>query len=97
MEYLLILALVFLITLFIEIKYHLRLYTSRKERTLIPLIFFVVGCVWDSFAVARGHWSFNVDNLLGIRIGYLPLEEYLFFLVIPYFILTLYAALKKEI
>jgi len=38
-----------------------------------------------------------VDNLLGIRIGYLPLEEYLFFLVIPYFILTLYAALKKEI
>jgi len=42
MEYLLILALVFLITLFIEIKYHLRLYTSRKERTLIPLIFLLL-------------------------------------------------------
>jgi len=97
MEYLLILVLVFLITLFIEIKYHLRLYTSRKERMLIPLIFFIIGSIWDSFAVARGHWNFNLDNLLGIRIGYLPLEEYIFFLIIPYFILTLFAVLKKEI
>ncbi len=97
MEYLIILILLFIFSLGLEIKYRIHLYKSRKERLIIPLVFFVIGVLWDSFAVIRGHWYFNMDNLLGIRIGVLPLEEYLFFLVIPYATLTIYRAIKKEI
>lgn len=97
MEYIIILLFLLCVQLFLEHKFHLHLYKSRKERFIIPLIFFVIGIAWDSFAVARGHWSFNMDKLLGIKIGYLPIEEYLFFLIIPYSILTIYRVLKREI
>jgi lycopene cyclase domain-containing protein len=51
--------------------------------------------VWDSVAIWRGHWVFPGPGLVGIKIGLMPLEEYLFALVIPYFILTTYSVLKK--
>lgn len=69
----------------------------RRKRVLIPIIFFAVGTAWDTFAVWRGHWYFDYSNLVGLKIGLLPIEEYLFFLIIPYFIITFYRFLKKEI
>lgn len=75
----------------------MRLYNSRRERLIIPLVFFVIAAVWDNFAVYRGHWSFEGAGLIGIKIGLIPLEEYLFFLIIPYFIITVYKVLKREI
>ncbi|MBT3720791.1 lycopene cyclase domain-containing protein [archaeon] len=97
MEYLIILIGIFLITLFLEYKLHIHLYHSRKERIIIPLIFFIIGTIWDTYAVYRNHWTFSDSMLIGIKIGILPLEEYLFFLVVPYMILTLYKILDKKI
>ncbi len=34
---------------------------------------------WDNLAVKWGIWSFDWDKTVGVRFGYLPLEEYLFF------------------
>ena len=97
MEYLIILIALFLISIFLEWKYHIHLYKSRKERIVIPVIFFIIGFLWDSLAVYRRHWTFEGSGLVGIKIGLLPIEEYLFFLIVPYFILTMYRFLKKEI
>jgi len=96
MEYLIILIVLFLISLFLQKKYHNRLYQNKKERILIPLAFFITGTAWDSYAVFMGHWTFEKKHLIGINIGLLPLEEYLFFLIVPYFILTLYTVLKRN-
>jgi len=40
--------------------------------------------LWDAYAISKGHWFFDRDQMLGI-VGPLsiPLEEYLFFLVVP--------------
>jgi len=40
--------------------------------------------IWDAYAISKGHWFFDRDQMLGI-VGPLniPLEEYLFFIVIP--------------
>jgi lycopene cyclase domain-containing protein len=95
MEYLIILLILLIITVGLEWKFHIHLYQSRRERLIIPLFFFSLGTIWDSFAVAKGHWYFG--QLSGITIGLLPLEEYLFFLIIPYSILTFYRFLKKEV
>jgi len=97
MEYLLILIAILLISIFVEHKYHMHLYNSRKERTLIPILFFIIGSLWDTFAIWRGHWNFGGSGLIGIKIGLMPLEEYLFMLIVPYAILTHYKAFKKEI
>lgn len=97
MEYLIILLVFFLVTLFLEFKFHVKLYKNRLERIVIPLIFLFIGTLWDSFAIIRGHWSFQGDGLIGLTIGVMPIEEYLFCLVVPYFIMTSYKVLKKEL
>lgn len=40
--------------------------------------------IWDAYAISQGHWFFDRDQILGIY-GPLeiPLEEYLFFVLIP--------------
>ena len=39
---------------------------------------------WDIYAVHRGHWFFDPEQVLGIYGPFgIPLEEYLFFIVVP--------------
>ena len=47
---------------------------------------------WDNAIVARGIWSYGADRVLAV-IGYVPLEEYCFFILMPLFNSTLFAVL----
>jgi hypothetical protein len=39
---------------------------------------------WDVYAIARGQWTFDRGRTSGVLLpGRLPLEEVLFFLVVP--------------
>ena len=96
LEYLIILLLIFFITLFLEKKNHIHLYNSKSERFEIVGFFFLFGVIWDTFAIFRGHWFFPLKKTLGITIGLMPLEEYLFILIIPYFIITIYKLLDSK-
>lgn len=40
--------------------------------------------LWDIIATARGHWSFNPLYTLDIDIVGMPLEEWLFFVVVAF-------------
>ena len=95
-EYLLILIILLVVTLIIEKTNHIHLYRNRKERLEVIGLFFIVGVLWDTFAIWRGHWVFPPDKSLGIVIGLMPLEEYLFILIIPYFILTIYKIIDSK-
>jgi lycopene cyclase domain-containing protein len=48
---------------------------------IIPFIIFVI---WDIIVTAAGHWSFNPNYTVGFKIFNLPVEEVLFFIVIPF-------------
>ena len=50
--------------------------------------------IWDIIATKTLVWKFNGEFLLGINIVNLPVEEYIFFLVVPYACLFIYACLK---
>ena len=55
---------------------------KRAAISILPIsVFFLI---WDAYAIKRGHWFFDRDQILGIY-GPLniPLEEYLFFIVVP--------------
>jgi lycopene cyclase domain-containing protein len=40
--------------------------------------------IWDAYAISQGHWFFDRTQILGIYGPFnIPLEEYLFFIVIP--------------
>jgi len=95
-EYLIILILLLLITFSLEKIYHVHLYKNIKERMEIIGIFFLVGVAWDHFAIWRGHWIFPENHTLGIKIGLMPIEEYIFIFTIPYFILTVYKIIDAK-
>jgi lycopene cyclase domain-containing protein len=72
----------------------LKLY--RNIRSLFISIFLIVIIFggWDIFATYRGHWYFNPEGVGKIRIVNLPLEEVLFFVVIPFCCIFTWEALK---
>jgi len=54
---------------------------------------------WDIIATARGDWGFNPHYVSGVRWLGLPLEELLFFIVVPYscfFIYEVICYFKKD-
>lgn len=54
-------------------------------------IFFIA---WDIFFTKWGVWGFNEVHIIGIRLGGLPLEEWLFFITIPYAVVFTYRVLN---
>ena len=64
----------------------LRVNVLRRWRrlllTVVPVA--VVFAVWDVAAIAAGHWTFDPAQTTGVLLpGRLPLDEALFFLVVP--------------
>ena len=54
----------------------------RLLLTLLPVL--AVFVVWDLLAIAAGHWRFDPGQTTGIVLpGGLPLDEVLFFIVVP--------------
>lgn len=49
--------------------------------TVLVAVFFLI---WDFYFTTIGVWSFNYDYCLGIELLGMPLEEWLFFLIIPF-------------
>jgi len=87
----------FALAVWLEMKFRVHLYRTRKERILITLIFFVVGVAWDSTETIEKTWVYSGRGLIGIWIGVLPIEEYLFSLVVPFWILTVYRVLETKL
>ncbi|MEK6847216.1 MAG: lycopene cyclase domain-containing protein [Nanoarchaeota archaeon] len=97
MEYLLILLVFLVISIFLERKYNIHLYHSKKERFTTPIIIFLIGTIIDYYATWKGYWIFPGNGLIGIRIFGLPIEEFLFFLIMPYFAFTVYRIFHNKV
>ncbi|MDA7803034.1 lycopene cyclase domain-containing protein [Crocinitomix sp.] len=67
---------------------------SWKYVLLAILVIGIPFIIWDIIFTKIGIWSFNEDYLLGITIGNLPLEEVLFFVVVPFACTFIYVCLK---
>ena len=63
---------------------NLKLYTRWKYLLPAILITMFIFVSWDIIFTHLGYWFFNPIYNSGIYINKLPLEEYLFFIVIPY-------------
>jgi lycopene cyclase domain-containing protein len=66
----------------------------RLIQVLVPVV--VVFCVWDVLAIAAGHWWYDPGQVTGIEFpGRLPLEEVLFFIVVPICAILGFEAVRK--
>lgn len=65
----------------------------RLLRSVGPVA--VVFVVWDAIAIAGHVWTYNPRYISGVHVGFsIPLEELLFFLVIPICGLLTYSAVS---
>lgn len=94
--YLAVLAGCLLGTLPLELFLQTRVY-ARWRRWLLALApGFVLFVAWDLYAIAAGHWSFDPRQTLGLLLpGGIPLEEVLFFVVIPTCGLLAFEAVRR--
>jgi lycopene cyclase domain-containing protein len=96
LTYLALLVGCLVVTAPLELFLRVRVY-ARWRRLLLALlpelVFFVA---WVLYAVAQGHWAYDGGQTLGVRLpGGIPVEEVLFFLVVPVCAVLAYEAVRK--
>jgi lycopene cyclase domain-containing protein len=68
----------------------------RMVLSIAPVALIFIG--WDAYAISRHHWHFDPSQILQVYGPFhIPLEEYLFFLVVPIAaIMTLEAVRRRR-
>ncbi len=92
--YLLILAASLAGPLALSFDKKVRFYKNWKflfPAMMIPAFLYII---WDIYFTSKGVWSFNDQYVTGIQLGNLPVEEVLFFLVVPYCCVFIYECVR---
>ena len=79
-----VLAFILVGTLWLEVFLRTRVFRRwlRLVLSIMPVV--VIFCLWDLYAIASGHWDFDVTRITGVYLpGGLPIDEVLFFVVVP--------------
>lgn len=58
---------------------------------LLPAAFYIS---WDIYFTSKNVWSFNPAYIAGIKIANLPVEEVLFFFIVPYCCMFIYECVR---
>ncbi len=95
-QYLALMAACLVLTLPLELVFGARVYrrASGLAFALIPVV--IIFSIWDIAGILRGHWSYNPRFVTGIQLILgMPLEELVFFLVVPICGLLTYEAVGR--
>lgn len=78
-------------------SYDKRIYFNRHfgEFLKSAIIVAIPFIAWDIWFTAKGVWWFNTDYTLGIVLAGLPIEEWLFFICIPFSCIFTYFCFEK--
>lgn len=93
MLYLLVMAGCALVTLPLELVLGARVYARWRRLVLTLLPVLAVFITWDALAIHAHDWSYR--KLTGVRIGNLPIEELVFFIVIPICSILTFEAVRR--
>lgn len=95
-EYLALMAACLLITLPLELVLGARVYRRFRLMLLALLPVVVLFSIWDIVGIIREHWDYNPAYVTGVQLGFgMPLEELVFFVVIPICGLLTYEAVGQ--
>jgi lycopene cyclase domain-containing protein len=96
LAYLAVLAFCLLGTLPLEVSLGVRVYRRPRRLllTLLPVV--AVFYLWDVYAIAAEHWSFDPAQTIGVVLpGGVPVEELLFFVVVPTCAVLAFEAVRR--
>ncbi len=84
MLYLYLLIFTLFVPLLLTWDKKVKFYTQLKSLAFSIFIVSLIFIIWDVFFTKYGVWGFNNYYLLGVSFFKLPIEEILFFVVVPY-------------
>jgi len=96
LAYLAVLAFCLLGTLPLEVRLGVRVYRRPRRLllTLLPVV--AVFYLWDVYAIAADHWTFDPTQTVGLVLpGAVPVEELLFFVVVPTCAVLAFEAVRR--
>ena len=93
--YLVLMAACVAVTLPLELVLGAGVYRNPRRWLAAVVPVFVAFNLWDWLAIRRAHWSYSPRYTTGIRLLGLPLEELVFFLVVPTCALLTYQAVGR--
>ena len=80
----------------LELLLGVRVYARWRRLLLAVVPEFVVFVVWVLYAISVGHWDYSATRTLDVRLpGGIPVEEVLFFLVVPVCAVLALEAVRK--
>lgn len=83
LSYLAVLGFCLVATLPLELVLGVRVWRRLRRLALTVAPVVAMFAVWDLYAVSSGHWRFDPEQTTGLTLGPLPIEELLFFVVVP--------------
>ena len=96
LEYLAVIAFVSLCAFGVNLGFRLRILRRWRELFLTQLSIVVIYLTWDTWAIAHKNWFFDTHQIINVDVlPKVPLEELLFFIVVPLTVLLSYQALLK--
>ena len=96
LSYLAVIAFVTICALGINLGFGLRIGKRWRELILTEFAFVTIYLSWDTWAIAKKNWFFDTHQIVNINVlPKVPLEELLFFIVVPLTIILSYQALLK--
>lgn len=84
LSYIAILVFVLAGSAWLEVFCRTRVFRRAKRLALSIVPAVALFFCWDVYAIANGHWWFDIDRITGWYLpGAVPIDEVLFFIVIP--------------
>lgn len=94
--FLLVFLVIPIVLLAILLREKIRARWWRTAVALTILIALVYTTPWDNYLVASGVWYYDPARVWNIILGYVPLEEYLFFILQPILTALITLALLRQ-
>ncbi|CAB5241355.1 unannotated protein [freshwater metagenome] len=95
-SYLAVLGVIAICAIGVNFAFALKISQFWRTFLKVDLTILVIYVAWDVWAVSKGSWRFDPSQIIGIFIpGHLPIEELLFFILVPLMTVLCYLSLIR--
>lgn len=97
-HYLYVLAFIAFCAVAVSLAFRLRVPRFWRNFLITDLSILIIYLNWDYWAIQKDNWSFDSEQILGFYLfGGIPVEEVLFFIIVPLMTVIVYVTLIKII
>jgi lycopene cyclase domain-containing protein len=96
LHYLFVLMFIAFCAVAVTLAFRIRIKRFWRNFLLADGSILVIYLIWDYWAIKKENWSFDSEQILGFYLfGIVPIEEVLFFIIVPLMTVIVYVTLIK--